>query len=162
MPIDDEEATMNHWLMKTEPSTFGIDDLARVRNRTTAWDGVRNFQARNYMREMRRGDLAFFYHSSCAIPGIAGIVSIAREAYPDHSAFDPADRHFDEKSSPANPRWFMVDVKLVTKFDRIIPLEELRKHGEGKLKNMVILRRGNRLSITPVAKAEWDFINSLL
>ncbi|AMN46671.1 EVE domain-containing protein [Steroidobacter denitrificans] len=153
---------MNHWLMKTEPATFGIDDLARARNHTTAWDGVRNFQARNYMREMRLGDLAFFYHSSCDVPGIAGIVSITREAYPDHTAFDSEDPHFDEKSSPANPRWFMVDVKLVTKFDRVIALEELRRYGQDKLKNMVILKRGNRLSITPVSRAEWNFINSLL
>lgn len=152
---------MNYWLMKSEPSTFGIDDLARVRNRTTAWDGVRNFQARNFMRSMRLGDLAFFYHSSCDTPGIAGTVSIAREAYPDATAFDPDDDHFDDKSDPANPRWLMVDVKLVARFDRVIPLEELRRHAGGRLKNMMILRRGNRLSITPVTKAEWNFINSL-
>ncbi len=153
---------MNYWLMKSEPSTFGIDDLARVRNRTTGWDGVRNYQARNFMRAMRKGDLAFFYHSSCEVPGIVGIMSVAREAYPDPTAFDPQDHHFDDKSDPDNPRWFMVDVKLVTKFDRVVSLEELRSHASGKLKSMLILKRGNRLSITPVTKTEWEFIASLV
>jgi len=152
---------MNHWLMKSEPSTFGIDELARARNRTSGWDGVRNFQARNFMREMQRGDLAFFYHSSCEVPGIAGIVTIVREAYPDRTAFDPKDDHYDADSDPQQPRWFMVDVQLVRKFDSVIALDELRAHASGKLQNMVVLKRGNRLSITPVTKSEWQFIESL-
>lgn len=152
---------MNYWLVKSEPSTFGIDDLARARNRTTGWDGVRNFQARNFMREMRNGDLAFFYHSSCEVPGIAGIVSIVKEAYPDRTAFDPKDDHYDPDSKTDAPRWFAVDVQLVRKLDRPITLEELRSHAAGKLRNMIVLKRGNRLSITPVTKGEWEFIATL-
>ena len=152
---------MNYWLMKSEPSTFGIDHLAKARKQTTGWDGVRNFQARNYMREMRKGDLAFFYHSSCDVPGIAGIVSIVREAYADPTAFDARDDHYDPDSDPAAPRWFAVDVQLVEKLAQVITLEELRTHAGGRLKNLLVLKRGNRLSITPVAKSEWDFIKSL-
>jgi predicted RNA-binding protein with PUA-like domain len=152
---------MNHWLMKSEPSTFGIDHLAAARNHTTGWDGVRNFQARNYLREMKKGDQAFFYHSSCEVPGVVGIVSIAREAYPDATAFDAKNDHYDADSDPDNPRWYMVDVKLVKKFDRVVTLEELRAHAGGKLKTMIVLKRGNRLSITPVTKSEWDFVTSL-
>ena len=152
---------MNYWLMKSEPSTFGIDHLAKARNRTSAWDGVRNFQARNYMREMQVGDLAFFYHSSCEVPGIAGIVSIAREAYPDQTAFDAKDDHYDPDSDPDNPRWYAVDVKLEEKYAKVLTLEELRAHANGKLSGMVLLKRGNRLSITPVTKTEWMFITSL-
>jgi predicted RNA-binding protein with PUA-like domain len=152
---------MNYWLMKSEPSTFGIDDLARAKNRTTAWDGVRNYQARNFIRSMKKGDLAFFYHSSCDVPGVAGVVSIEREAYPDPTAFDSSHHHYDADSDPADPRWFMVDVKLVRRFDSIVTLEELKSHGAGKLKNMIVLKRGNRLSITPVTKAEWEFIVAL-
>ena len=152
---------MNYWLMKSEPATFGIDHLAAAKGKTTGWDGVRNFQARNYLREMQPGDLAFFYHSSCEVPGIAGIVKIAREAYPDPTAFDAANDHYDADSDPAKPRWFMVDVKLQKKFDRIIALDELRSHEKGKLKNMIVLKRGNRLSITPVTKSEFEFISSL-
>lgn len=152
---------MNYWLMKSEPGTFSIDHLAAARNRTTGWDGVRNFQARNYLREMKKGDLAFFYHSSCDIPGIAGIVKVVREGYPDQSAFDAKDDHYDADSDPADPRWFAVDVKLEKKFDRVVALDELRKHQSGKLKNMIVLKRGNRLSITPVTKSEFEFITSL-
>jgi predicted RNA-binding protein with PUA-like domain len=152
---------MNYWLMKSEPSTFGIDHLAKARNRTSAWDGVRNFQARNYMREMKVGDLAFFYHSSCEVPGVAGIVKVVREAYPDPTAFDPKNDHYDADSDPAAPRWFMVDVQLVRKFDDVVSLETLRAHVKGKLKDMIVLKRGNRLSITPVTKAEWQHIESL-
>jgi predicted RNA-binding protein with PUA-like domain len=153
---------MNYWLMKSEPDTFGIDHLAAAKGRTSGWDGVRNFQARNYLRdEMKKGDLAFFYHSSCPTPGIAGIVKIVREGYPDPTAFDRSNDHFDADSDPERPRWYMVDVKLERKFDRIVTLDELRAHAGGKLKNMVVLKRGNRLSITPVAKVEWDFINAL-
>ncbi len=152
---------MNYWLMKSEPGTFGIDDLAKAKNRTTGWDGVRNYQARNFMREMKKGDLAFFYHSSCDIPGIAGLVKIVKEAYPDRSAFDAKDDHYDAQSDPENPRWYAVDVQLEKKFPRVITLEELRSHQNGKLKNMIVLKRGNRLSITPVTKSEFDFIASL-
>jgi predicted RNA-binding protein with PUA-like domain len=152
---------MNYWLMKSEPSTFGIDHLAKAKNRTSAWDGVRNFQARNYMREMRVGDLAFFYHSSTEVPGVAGIVKIVREAYPDPTAFDAKNDHYDPDSDPQAPRWFMVDVQLVRKFDEVVSLETLRAHASGKLKNMIVLKRGNRLSITPVTKTEWQHVESL-
>jgi len=153
---------MNHWLMKSEPDSFSIDALAAAPARTTSWDGVRNFQARNYLRdEMKKGDLAFFYHSSCAVPGIAGIVKVVRTGYPDPTAFDASHHHYDADSDRANPRWYMVDIKLVRKLKRIITLDELRTHTGGKLKNMMLLKRGNRLSITPVALSEWTFIESL-
>jgi predicted RNA-binding protein with PUA-like domain len=147
--------------MKSEPDTFGIDHLAKKPKQTAGWDGVRNFQARNFLREMRVGDLAFFYHSSCDVVGIAGIVMVVREAYPDRTAFDPKDDHYSADSKPDQPRWYMVDVQLVRKLDHVIELDELRKHASGKLKDMVVLKRGNRLSITPVTKSEWQFIESL-
>ena len=150
-----------YWLMKSEPGTFSIDDLAAAKKSTTGWDGVRNFQARNYLREMREGDLAFFYHSSCPVPGVAGIVKVVREGYPDPSAFDAKDDHYDPGSKRDNPRWYSVDVQLQRKFDEIVSLEELRKHEKGKLKNMIVLKRGNRLSVTPVTKVEFEFISSL-
>lgn len=147
---------MRYWLMKSEPDEFSIDDLDRARARTTSWFGVRNYQARNYMRdEMKVGDLAFFYHSSCAEPGIAGIVEVVRAAHPDVTQFDPTSDYFDPKSTRENPRWINVDVKLREK-TRLIRLEELRTHPE--LSGMVILRRGNRLSITPVTTVEWKFV----
>src|SRR5580698_7261223 len=153
---------MNHWLLKSEPGTFSIDDLAAAPRRTTAWDGVRNFQARNTLRDsMKKGDLAFFYHSSCAVPGIAGIVSIVKEGYPDKTAFDAKDDHYDAGSKPDAPRWFAVDVKLVRKFERIITLDELRQHAAKALKDFVLLRRGNRLSVMPVTKKDWDFVLAL-
>jgi predicted RNA-binding protein with PUA-like domain len=152
---------MNYWLMKSEPETFGIDHLAKKPKQTAGWDGVRNFQARNYLREMASGDLVFFYHSSTEIPGIVGIAKVVREAYPDRTAFDPKNDHYDPDSDPDKPRWFQVDVQLVRKFDRVISLEELRTHAQGKLKDMVVLKRGNRLSITPVTKTEWQFIEKL-
>lgn len=153
---------MNYWLMKSEPESFGIDDLAAAKGRTASWDGVRNFQARNFLRDqMKKGDLAFFYHSSCAVPGIAGIVKVVKEAYPDPTAFDAAHHHYDADSKPADPRWYMVDVRLERKFKRVITLDELRSHASGKLKSMIVLKRGNRLSITPVAKSEWEFVTSL-
>lgn len=152
---------MNYWLMKSEPDTFSVEHLAAAKGKTSAWDGVRNFQARNYLREMRKGDLAFFYHSSCPVPGIAGLVKVVKEAYPDPTAFDPHNHHYDADSKPDNPRWYMVDVKLEQKLGRVITLEELRKHAGGKLKNMIVLKKGNRLSITPVTKTEWDFISTL-
>ena len=153
---------MNHWLLKSEPDTFGIDDLAALPKQTTAWDGVRNYQARNMLRDsMKKGDEAFFYHSSCAIPGIAGIVRVVKEGYPDATAFDPKHHHYDAESRRSEPRWFVVDVKLVRKLKRLIPLDELRKHARDELKDLALLRPGNRLSVTPVSKAEWDFVLTL-
>jgi predicted RNA-binding protein with PUA-like domain len=123
---------------------------------------VRNFQARNMLRDsMKKGDQAFFYHSSCDVPGIAGIVSIVKEGYPDTTAFDPKHHHYDADSKADAPRWFVVDVKLVRKFDRIITLDELRRHAAKALKDFVLLRRGNRLSVMPVAKKDWDFVLTL-
>ncbi len=154
---------MNYWLMKSEPDVFGIDHLARAKNQTSAWDGVRNFQARNFLKNgMKVGDLAFFYHSSCEVPGIAGVMQVVRAGYPDKTAFDPKNDHYDADSDPDKPRWYVVDVKLEKKFARVVSLEELRKHQAGRLKDMVVLKRGNRLSITPVTKSEWEFINSLV
>jgi len=153
---------VKYWLFKSEPDTFSIDDLAAMPRRTTHWDGVRNYQARNMMRdEMKRGDLGFFYHSSCAEPAVAGIVKVVKEGYPDHTAFDPGSKYFDADSDPAKPRWYMVDVQLVRRFAQPVTLDALRRHADGKLKDMLILRRGNRLSVTPVSEHEWKFINSL-
>lgn len=147
---------MHYWLMKSEPSEFSIDDLVAAEGQTTAWFGVRNYQARNFMRdEMRIGDRAFFYHSSCPDPGIAGICEVSRLAYPDESQFDPAGKYYDPRSTPGNPRWVHVDVKFVRK-TRLVGLNELRDYPE--LADMVVLRRGNRLSITPVTPKEWAFI----
>jgi predicted RNA-binding protein with PUA-like domain len=149
---------MNYWLFKSEPATYGIDHLAH--DRITAWTGVRNYQARNFMRdEMRKGDRGFFYHSSCEVPGIAGIVEISRAAYPDESQFDRKSRQYDPGASKDNPRWVNVDVKFVKK-TRVVSLDELRSHKA--LGNMRLLQRGNRLSITPVTQAEWEFIFGLL
>lgn len=153
---------MRYWLMKTEPSTFGVDDLERAKRHTTSWDGVRNYQARNMLRdEMKRGDQAFLYYSSCDVPGIVARLKIVKEGYPDPTAFDPKDHHYDPDSDPGKPRWFMVDVQLERRLARVITLDELRKHAAKELKNMVLLRKGNRLSITPVQAAEWKFILSL-
>ena len=153
---------MNHWLIKSEPDTFGIDDLAAQPGKTSAWDGVRNYQARNMLRDsMKKGDGAFFYHSSCEVPGIAGIVRIVKEGYPDKTAFDRKHHHYDPDSKPDDPRWYVVDVKLERKFKRIITLDELRAHAAKKLQDFVLLRRGNRLSVMPVTKKDWDFILTL-
>jgi predicted RNA-binding protein with PUA-like domain len=153
---------MKYWLMKTEPSTFGIEDLKKAPRRTTGWDGVRNFQVRNMLRdEMKKGDKAFLYHSSCDEPGIVGIVEITREGYPDPTAFDRKHDHYDAASKPDAPRWYMVDVTLSKPFSRVISLVELRRHERDALSGMLILRAGNRLSITPVDAAHWKFICSL-
>jgi predicted RNA-binding protein with PUA-like domain len=153
---------MNHWLLKSEPATFSIDDLAARPKQTTAWDGVRNYQARNMLRDsMKKGDLAFFYHSSCEVPGIAGIVSVVKSGYPDETAFDRKHHHYDPESRPSDPRWYVVDVKFQRKFKRIVTLDDLRKHADNALAELVLLRRGNRLSVTPVAKKDWDFILKL-
>ncbi len=143
--------------MKSEPDVYSIDHLAKQPKKTDYWDGIRNYQARNFMRDdMKKGDLAFFYHSSCDEPGIAGVMEIVKEAYPDDTAFDPKEKYYDAKSDPANPRWFRVDVKLKKKFKRAITLKELRE--QPKLKDMRLLQKGNRLSIMPVAKKEWNHI----
>jgi predicted RNA-binding protein with PUA-like domain len=153
---------MNHWLFKSEPDTFGIDALAKAPKKTSAWDGVRNYQARNMLRDsIKKDDLAFFYHSSCEVPGIAGIVSITRGGYPDVTAFDPKHHHYDADSEQDSPRWYVVDVKLVRKLKRVITLDELRAHADKKLKDFVLLRRGNRLSVMPVTNKDWDFILTL-
>jgi predicted RNA-binding protein with PUA-like domain len=147
---------MHFWLMKSEPDEVSIDDLANRPQQTVPWFGVRNYQARNFMRDaMKLGDRAFFYHSGCAEPGIAGICEVCSSPYPDATQFDPASPYFDPKSLPASPRWLLVDVTLVEK-TRFVPLAELRRHPE--LANMPLLARGNRLSITPVSEAEWRFI----
>jgi predicted RNA-binding protein with PUA-like domain len=154
---------MRHWLMKTEPSTFGIDDLARAPRRTTSWEGVRNFQARNMLRdEFGRGDLAFLYHSSCPEPGIAGIVEVVRAGYPDASAWKRSSGYYDAKSPENKPLWYTVDVRLTRRFDAVLSLDTLRRHADGALAGMLLLRRGNRLSITPVEAAHWKFILSLV
>ena len=150
---------MRYWLMKSEPGEMSIDDLARAPKQTTAWFGVRNYLARNYMRdEMRVGDRAFFYHSSCPEPGIAGVVEVSALAYPDATQFDKKSPYFDAKATRAAPRWFNVDVKLVEK-TRLIALAELR--AQPKLANLITLQRGNRLSITPVDPVDWNFIGKL-
>ena len=149
---------MNYWLMKSEPDTFSIDDLKRKKRE--AWDGVRNYQARNFMRDgMRVGDSVFFYHSNCAEPGIAGIAEVASDAYPDPSQFDPKSKYFDSGSSRDNPRWMLVDVKFMKKLKRVITLDELKNHP--KLADMALLRKGNRLSVMPVDAAEWKYILGL-
>jgi predicted RNA-binding protein with PUA-like domain len=153
---------MRYWLMKSEPSTFSVDDLAAAPSRTTAWDGVRNFQARNMLRdEMKKGDQAFLYHSSCDVPGIVAVMQVVKEGYPDPTALDRKHQHYDADSDPENPRWFMVDVRLTRRLKRTITLPELRKHASGELAGLLLLRPGNRLSITPVEAAEWRFILSL-
>jgi predicted RNA-binding protein with PUA-like domain len=153
---------MSYWLLKTEPSTFSIEHLARAPRSTTAWDGVRNYQARNMLRDqMRRGDEAFLYYSSTDVPGIAGIVEIVKEGYPDATAFERKHHHYDPDSDPAEPRWFVVDVRLKRRLNRIITLPELRAHAAKELKGMVLLRPGNRLSVMQVQTAHWKFILSL-
>lgn len=148
---------MQFWLMKSEPDEVSIDDLAAAPDRIVPWFGVRNYQARNFMRDaMQIGDLAFFYHSGCAEPGIAGICEICSEPYPDATQFVAVDPYFDPKSSPEQPRWWLRDVRFVRKTP-YLTLAELRRHPE--LANMRLLARGNRLSITPVTAEEWAFIN---
>ena len=151
---------MLYWLMKSEPSELSIDDLAKAPERSTPWFGVRNYQARNFMRDqMRVGDLAFFYHSSCPEPGIAGIVRISKAAYADASQFDRKSPYYDAKATRAAPRWFNVEVTLVEK-TRLVPLAELRT--QPALSEMRVLQRANRLSITPVDPREWSFITEKL
>ena len=143
---------MKYWLMKSEPDEFSIDDLVQATKQTTSWFGVRNYQARNYMQDMQVGERALFYHSSCPEPGIAGIVEIATLAHPDVTQFDPASDYYDAKATRDAPRWFNVDVRLVEK-TRLVSLAEMR--AEPALATMITLKRGNRLSITPVTPVEW-------
>jgi predicted RNA-binding protein with PUA-like domain len=153
---------MAYWLLKTEPDTFSIDTLAALPRRTSCWDGVRNYQARNFLRDtMARGDEAFLYHSSCAVPGIVGLLRIVRAGYPDYTALDRSHPHYDPASTPENPRWYMVDVQLARRLKRIITLDELRAYAATRLKGMPLLRRGNRLSVMPIEAAHWRFILSL-
>lgn len=151
---------MRYWLMKSEPGEFSIDDLEQRPGQTEHWDGVRNYQARNMIRDdMRIGDQVFFYHSNCNVPGIVGLARIAGAAYPDPTAFDPDNKHFDPTSQPDNPRWYVVDVQFVRKLKRTITLEELK--GKKELEGFALVRRGNRLSVMPVEKEAWEFILSL-
>jgi predicted RNA-binding protein with PUA-like domain len=153
---------MNYWLMKSEPDAFSLDDLAGRPNRTEPWDGVRNYQARNMMRDqMRTGDGILFYHSNCEIPGVVGIAEVASEAYPDPTAFDPEAKYFDAKSDPDNPRWYLVEVRYVRHLARTISLSELKRHAEGALDGFPLVRKGNRLSIMPVTADQWRFILDL-
>lgn len=153
---------MKYWLMKSEPDVFGIDHLAAMPEQTEHWDGVRNYQARNMMRdEMQRGDLVFFYHSNCKEPGIVGIMEVVREGYPDHTAFDSEEKYYDPKSDPDDPRWFMVDVRYQRHLKRTIGLRELKQYAGRELADLPLLRKGNRLSIMPVTAEQWAFILSL-
>ncbi|AMO93880.1 EVE domain protein [Collimonas fungivorans] len=151
---------MNYWLMKSEPDDASIDDVLAMSGETIAWYGVRNYQARNFMRDaMQVGDGVLFYHSGCAVPGIAGLAEVASTPYPDDTQFDPKSKYFDPKAERENPRWMLVDVRALRK-TRLIPLPELRQ--QEALAEMQILRRGNRLSITPVSAAEWRHIAKLM
>ena len=158
---------MNYWLFKSEPDAFSIDDLAALPGKRDHWDGIRNYQARNIMRDqMKKGDLGFFYHSSCKVPGVVGIVEIVKESYTDHTQFDPKDPHYDPKSSKSDPRWSMVDVKYVRDLKRYIPLPELKelhlkhKSSKGPLANLALFTKA-RLSVQPLTKEEFDFILQL-
>ncbi len=151
---------MRFWLMKSEPEEFSIDHLVASSTQSTPWFGVRNYQARNFMRDqMQLGDSVFFYHSSCPEPGIAGLAEVSAKAYPDASQFDKKSPYYDPKATRENPRWVHVDVKLVRK-TRLVSLEELRQHPQ--LADMRVLARGNRLSITPIEPSEWKFITRKL
>ena len=146
-----------YWLMKTEPNVYSIDHLAKEKNKTTHWDGVRNYQARNFMRdEMKKGDLVLLYHSNAKPPGVVGVCTVVKESYPDFTAFDPKDKHFDPKSKQEEPRWFMVDIKLKKKFKELIGLDYLKT--VKALDGMVLLSKGSRLSVQPVTKKQFDTI----
>jgi predicted RNA-binding protein with PUA-like domain len=148
---------MNYWLMKSEPDAFGIDDLITKPNQTEHWDGVRNYQARNMMRDdMKLGDQVFFYHSSCKEIGVVGVMEVACESYPDHTGFDSSSKYYDSNSSEDKPRWFMIDVKFVRKFSRTITLAQIKANP--LLEDMRLIKKGNRLSINQVTKDEWKAI----
>ena len=151
---------MNYWLMKSEPDAFGIDDLKALPKQTDSWDGIRNYQARNMMRDdMRIGDLVFFYHSNCKIPGIVGIMKVVSKPYPDHTQFDPESKYYDPKATTAKPRWMMVDVQFVEEFSHVISLTALKQNPA--LSDMAVVKKGNRLSITPVTKDQWQAIKAM-
>lgn len=151
--------TMAYWLIKSEPDAYSIDDLEQ--DGTEHWDGIRNYQARNFMRDdMKVGDQVFFYHSNCKPPGIVGLCEVASEPYPDHTALDTNSKYYDPKSSPDDPRWIMVDMKFLRRTKRLISLDEIKQHAD-RLEDFPLIRRGNRLSIMPVEKAHWDYILSL-
>ena len=148
---------VRYWLFKTEPTTYSIDDLANDRDQTTCWEGVRNYQARNLLRdEIKEDDRVLFYHSACKEPAVVGTAVVTRSGYPDHYATDKRSKYFDAKSDPENPRWYMVDVRLEQKFDQPVTLASLR--GRAALKNMVLLQKGSRLSVQPVTKREFDTV----
>jgi len=151
--------TRRYWLMKSEPGVFSIDDLAKSPKQTTCWDGVRNYQARNFMRDMAVGDQVFFYHSNADPPAIVGIAEIVRTAYPDATQFDKRSHHYDPSSRPADPRWQMVDITFREKFAAGLSLDRLRE--EPKLKQMALLQKGSRLSVQPVTEFEWSVIVKL-
>jgi predicted RNA-binding protein with PUA-like domain len=150
---------MQFWLMKSEPSTFGIHDLAQKPNQTDHWEGVRNYQARNFLKDMRLGDQAFFFHSKCAQPSIVGIMEIVKAAYPDDTALNPHSPYFDPKSSTTTPRWYCVDVQLRASFKEVIRLTALRQHP--LLGSLRLLQQGSRLSVMPITPNEWAIINQL-
>jgi len=150
----------SYWLFKSEPGSYSIDDLAAEPKQTTHWDGVRNYQARNFLRDaMRVGDRVLFYHSNAKPPGVAGTAEVVRDGYPDFTAWDPESGHYDPKSTPENPIWYMVDIQLESVFDELIPLAKLRE--VAALKAMELLRKGSRLSVQPVRKKEFDAILKL-
>lgn len=152
---------MKYWLMKTEPNTFSVDDFAQCPDNTTQWEGIRNYQARNFIRdEIKKGDKVFIYHSIVAPVGIVGIAEVVRESYPDYFQFDPDSKYYDPKSSKDNPRWVMCDVKLTKKLNNVISLQELKNITE--LQDMKVVQKGQRLSVQPVTKQEWDYINNNL
>lgn len=152
---------MNYWLFKSEPDAFSINDLKAMKGRRDHWDGIRNYQARNLMRdEMKKGDLGFFYHSSCKVPGIVGVVKVVKEAYPDHTAWDPEEKYYDAKSTQENPRWMMVDVQFVREYPAVISLKQLRE--VPGLEAMPLLQKGSRLSIQPVSAEHWQIIEDLV
>ena len=153
---------MAYWLMKSEPDAFGIEDLKARGQAGEPWDGVRNYQARNMLRdEMKVGDGILFYHSNCEVPGVVGLAEVSSEPYPDATAFDPEAKYFDPKSDPDNPRWYLLEVRYVRHTKRTIPLTELKQYAEGPLADFPLVRRGNRLSVMPVTPEQWDFILEL-
>ena len=152
---------MNYWLMKSEPEAFGIEDLKSRPDQTEPWDGVRNYQARNFMRDdMKKGDRILFYHSNCKTPGVVGIAEVASKPYPDPTQFDPESKYFDPKSDPDNPRWILVDVRFKRELKRTVSLREIKDHAEA-LGDFAPTRKGTRLSIMPVDEHQWDYILGL-
>ncbi len=148
---------VHYWLMKTEPTTYSIDDLAKEKNQTTCWEGVRNYQARNLLRdEIKKGDRVLFYHSACKVPAVVGTAIVSKSGYPDHFAFDSKSKYYDKKSDPEDPTWYMVDIKLDKRFDQPVTLKELRERAG--LKEMMLLQKGSRLSVQPVRKSEFETI----